>query len=131
MNRMILAVWMVLLTLSAYGLFSIKYRVYDLKRDVAEINRQLADEQDEIHVLKAEWTYLNQPERLRVLAEKHLGLKPVSVAQMQPLEYQGIMVAAEDGTTRMASNEPRNKDELAAASIRPTLKPTQGTVSVR
>ena len=117
MNRAILIVWLVLLTLSAYGLFSIKYRVYDLKRDVAEVNRQLADEKNEIHVLKAEWTYLTKPERLRELASKHLGLEPVSVAQIQPLEYQGIMVASADGTTKLALDEPIENDEIASVAV--------------
>lgn len=141
MSKKILVVWMVLLALSAYGLFSIKYRVYDLKRDVAEIKRQLADEHNETYVLKAEWTYLNQPERLRVLAEKHLGLKPISVAQIQPLEYEGVMVALADGTTKMASKTSVLEDELASASIiqddsmlpniHPTFKPSQRSIKVQ
>lgn len=139
MNRVILAVWIVLLTLSAYGLFAIKYKVYNMRRDVAEVQRQLAADQDEIHVLKAEWTYLTQPERLRVLAEKHLGLQPISVAQIQPLEYQGIMVASSDGSTRMASNDIDDQDSEAVASatggvsaaVHPIMKPSSASTKVR
>jgi cell division protein FtsL len=58
---------------------------YDTGRDAAEIerlNRGIADEKGSISVLKAEWSLLNQPDRLQRLAEKYLDLKPLTPAQM-------------------------------------------------
>ena len=46
-----------------------------------------------IHVLKAEWSHLNNPSRLRKLANKHIALNPVQAEQIinysaLPFEYE-------------------------------------------
>jgi len=33
-------------------------------------------------VLKAEWQYLNRPDRMQVLAEHHLDLQPMQIGQV-------------------------------------------------
>ncbi len=68
---------------SVFGLFQVKYRVQALQRDLVEVDRQLAEEKNARHVLKAEWAYLNQPDRLRTLVERHLQLRAITVAQLQ------------------------------------------------
>jgi cell division protein FtsL len=70
------------LVLSAYGLFQVKYRVQNLKRDLNEIERQLEANHEAIHVLKAEWAYLNDPRRLLELSSRHLQLRPTNPRQM-------------------------------------------------
>ena len=44
--------------------------------------RSIAKEAEAIRVLKAEWSYLNQPERLQALARRHLTLGPTAAAQI-------------------------------------------------
>ncbi|MNC96330.1 hypothetical protein D3C83_136780 [compost metagenome] len=39
-----------------------------------------------IEVLRAEWSYLNQPERLRRLGAAKLDLAPVSIRQMASMD---------------------------------------------
>ena len=65
-----------------FGLFKVKYEVQSLEEDLAKINRQIATDQDAIHVLKAEWSYLTQPVRIGDMAARHLALQPVTAAQM-------------------------------------------------
>ena len=48
--------------------------VYDLEDRLAGIHRDIAREQEALHVLRAEWSYLNRPERLEALARRHLRL---------------------------------------------------------
>ena len=48
--------------------------------------RQIAVETDAIHVLGAEWSYLNRPDRLQVLAERYLDLTPIQPAQISTLQ---------------------------------------------
>ena len=68
------------------ALFSVKYHVQDLEEELAKLNRSIKIERQAIRVLKAEWSHLNNPERLRGLAERHLGLGSVVSTQMQTFE---------------------------------------------
>ncbi len=64
------------------ALFSVKYQVQDLEEELVDLNRSIIDERQAIHVLKAEWSHLNNPERLGNLAGRHLGMKPVEPSQL-------------------------------------------------
>ncbi len=68
------------------ALFSVKYRVQALEGELADLNRSINAEQQAVRVLKAEWSHLNNPDRLRGLAERHLGLDQVRPEQMQTLQ---------------------------------------------
>ena len=68
--------------ITVYLLFTVKDRVNSLQMEVKEVKKQIANEQDSIHVLKAEFSYLTSPKRLNRLAAKHLDLKETSLAQM-------------------------------------------------
>jgi cell division protein FtsL len=68
------------------ALFSVKYQVQDLEGELVDLNRSIKVEQQAIRVLKAEWSHLNNPERLRGLAERHLGLDQVRPEQMQTVQ---------------------------------------------
>lgn len=102
MKRYSLLMWIVIFGASAVGLFHIKHNVQNLKRDIIEVNRQLDADNDAIHVLRAEWSYLNQPERLRTLAARHLDLAPIEVAQIKSLDYQMIMAGSNGAETHPA-----------------------------
>jgi hypothetical protein len=52
----------------AVGVFVITQRVQQREAVVAEMNRQLLNEQQTIRVLDAEWAYLTRPQRLETLA---------------------------------------------------------------
>ena len=64
------------------ALFSVKYQVQDLEDDLDSLNRSIIMERQSIHVLNAEWSHLNNPERLGSLARRHLGMQPVDPARM-------------------------------------------------
>ncbi|MEM1268156.1 MAG: cell division protein FtsL [Pseudomonadota bacterium] len=60
--------------------YRVNYETRDAERRVAELRRAIAEERAAIVVLRAEWAYLNRPDRLRDLAERHfdvLGLMPL------------------------------------------------------
>jgi cell division protein FtsL len=63
-------------------LFIVKYQVQDLENQLVRINREITNDHQSIHVLKAEWSHLNEPNRLRGLAERHLGLGAVETKQV-------------------------------------------------
>lgn len=87
--------------LGAFGLYQVKYEVLDLREEVDLLETELAEERDALHVVKAEWAYLNRPERLRRLAGKYLEMEPMSGAQLADLSglpYEnGLYTVAEEG----------------------------------
>ncbi len=80
-----------LLACCIFGLFQVKFKVQNLDREMNELKQQLAHEKETIHVLKAEWAYLNQPERLQRLAEKFLDLNEIKHDQLM-LAQAGTMI---------------------------------------
>lgn len=82
---------LITLSLFIFSLFQIKFKVQELHREAAELKHQLQHEKDSIYVLKAEWAYLNQPERLYRLSQKFLDLKAVQPNQLLPAKT-GLMI---------------------------------------
>lgn len=63
-------------------LFTIKYQVQDMEDQLIGLNRSITDDRQAIHVLKAEWSYLNEPSRLKILAERYLGMTAIDSRQV-------------------------------------------------
>jgi hypothetical protein len=85
MIRLSTLIWLALATAAGIGLFQVKYKVQALEGDLGQINRQILRDQDAIHVLAAEWSFLNEPGRLGDLARRHLELAPFTAAQLAHL----------------------------------------------
>lgn len=67
------------------GLYLLEHEVRELERELDGLNRALLEEQQTIQVLRAEWSYLNQPERLQQLAvylTEDLGLQGMAPHQV-------------------------------------------------
>jgi len=80
------ALWLTLAIVAGIGLFHVSYRVQSLEEELTQVNRAILSEREAIHVLRAEWSYLNEPTRLADLARRHLQLAPLSAAQMVRIE---------------------------------------------
>lgn len=68
-----------------FTLFHVKYRVVEIEQQLTHMNRQIKQENENIHILKAEWSHLNEPQRLQQLAEKFLDVAPIKTEQMASL----------------------------------------------
>ncbi len=79
-------VWAALAVATGLGLFQVAYRVQLLEEKLTRVNRQIVQERETIHVLRAEWSYLNEPGRLADLASRHLSLAPLEASQMIRIE---------------------------------------------
>ena len=88
MNRLsIIAIWTIVIVVSAFGLYRVKYEVQSIRAQIIETNKELAQEQESLHVVAAEWAYLNRPERLQQLADKYLvGNSQITVAQVAEIK---------------------------------------------
>lgn len=82
MMRGMTVLWATLALAVGVGLFLLKYEVQSLEDRLAAVNGDIRRNQETIHILKAEWSYLNDPERLRDLNERHLGMKTFGTDQI-------------------------------------------------
>lgn len=86
MNRLSTVVWMLLFVASAFLLYMVKYQVQYLRQQVAETSRELEQERESLHVVQAEWAYLNRPERLQILAREYLASSEMTASQVADIQ---------------------------------------------
>ena len=71
------------------SLFYLKYEVTNLEDELNLLNDAIISDREAIHVLKAEWSHLNNLNRLRDLAKRHLKImQPTDPKQLQ--EARGL-----------------------------------------
>lgn len=86
MMRAATLLWALLATTAGAGLFLLKYQVQAEERHLKEVRKDIVGTEQSIHVLKAEWSYLNDPIRLREQAERHLAMHPMRANQIVTVE---------------------------------------------
>lgn len=112
----IIAAIIVLLSAVISGLFYVKYKVQNLSKDFRELTTQLEQEKEAIRVLKAEWSYLNQPERLSDLSRKYLGLDKIELAQIRKLDNGLPLYLAENNIDSLDKLLADNTESPASIS---------------
>ena len=68
------------------GLFTLKYDVSESEELLATLRLETNTYNQEIHILKAEWAYLNRPDRLDKLGRRFLVLEPTLANQTIAIE---------------------------------------------
>ena len=86
MIRIAAALWLAQAAVVAIALFHMKYEVQRLEEELQKVHYQILREQEAVRVLRAEWSFLNRPDRIADLARRHLQLSPLSTSQMAQLE---------------------------------------------
>jgi cell division protein FtsL len=71
---------------AALFLFTMKQDVRQMEDDLHAAHRDILDQQEAIHVLESEWSFLNQPARIEDLAIRHLGLQPIPAERIVRLD---------------------------------------------
>jgi hypothetical protein len=79
-------VWLALLTLIGVGLYQVELGVLAKQAELKQIKRQIDANRDAMHVLDAEWSYLNDPTRLADLARRYTDMVAVTPTQMAGFE---------------------------------------------
>ena len=85
--------WIVLVGVMASGLFQLKYAVQEREDELSRLNRELIASEQAVHVLLAEWSYLNRPDRLAGLTARHLELSPMTPGQVGAMGMAALPVA--------------------------------------
>ena len=107
MMRAATFLWALLATIAGAGLFLLKYQVQAEERHLHEVRKDIVGTEQSIHVLKAEWSYLNDPLRLREQAERHLAMHPMRANQMVSIESVPMIG---DGLYQPPGLAPMKKD---------------------
>ena len=67
------------------GLYRLESEVQILERRLAKAAAQLEDNQRNLNILAAEWSFLSQPNRIQALARRHLELRGSTAEQISQI----------------------------------------------
>lgn len=118
-------------------MFQIKAGVTALEREIREVNRQVEAARSRAEVLRAEWALLNEPSRLRALAERHLSLEPIRPQQFarlsdlpqrapQPVAFAGPVLLFPEARAATTPAAPVERTFAALALREPRPAPPAG-----
>ncbi len=121
MKRFVIFCWLVAGSVTALILFQIKQEVRSLEQEIAQTQRQIVSDQEAVHVLEAEWSFLNSPTRIGALAERHLGMAPIPAERIIGFEDLPLPGAPddEDGVT---PDDDDSKRPSAATLVKAGVK---------
>lgn len=94
MTRLSAAVFAMAAAVAALILFAVKQDVRLMEQRLVALHRDILDHQEALHILNSEWSYLNRPDRIATLAERHLGLAPLTGQQIIRIEDLPLRAAA-------------------------------------
>ena len=86
--------WLTLTLFVAVGSSVLKKQVQGLERRLDAINANIQKDIESIHVLKAQWSFDNSPERLKKLAYEQLSLEKAKPEQI--INYSALHFNYED-----------------------------------
>jgi hypothetical protein len=85
MKRLTRLLWPLLFAGMVFAVYHLKAQVEEREKELARIQSAIDEEREAIQMLRAEWSYLNRPDRLRQLAAR-LELAPVAARQLASFE---------------------------------------------
>ncbi|MBR1841465.1 MAG: hypothetical protein IJ778_04990 [Alphaproteobacteria bacterium] len=95
----------------------LKNRVQVLERRLAAINANIQKDIADIHVLNAEWSHHNTPERLRKLAYEQLSLENAKPEQI--INYSALQFNYEDeNAAQTVTSNKKNLTTLVKAEVK-------------
>ena len=109
--RITALVYMACFAALAMGLYLVKYSVQNIQREVATMKEEVAREKESLHLLNAEWAYLNRPERLRKLADRHLALVPLDSRRIENMNLLPAAATVESSEAMDSMIHPINTVE--------------------
>ncbi|MBQ8671980.1 MAG: hypothetical protein IJ525_05625 [Alphaproteobacteria bacterium] len=109
--------WFTLTLVVALSSSVLKNRVQVLERRLATINSNIQKDIADIHVLKAEWSHFNTPDRLRKLAYEQLSLENAKPEQI--INYSALQFNYEnDRNTSAIRKDNKNLTTLVKAEVK-------------
>ncbi|KAA5604568.1 hypothetical protein F1188_15245 [Roseospira marina] len=115
--RGIAVVWGVLAVAAAAGLFRLKYEVIALEERLATLTHAIEADRRAIHVLRAEWSYFNDPDSLDKRVGAKLDLVPMDPAHIIALDALPFRPKPVGETAGGPARPPRVLNPGSAAPI--------------
>jgi hypothetical protein len=105
---------LVSLILIGGGVLRIKYEVVFLRKILKGLENDLEKSTDNLNVLRAEWSYLNDPSRLEKLSEKYLkDLRPTENSQITNCnDLDNWALTHRDDYSKRKDTKSASKNEL-------------------
>jgi hypothetical protein len=126
MSRAVTFVALALTAGVSYGLYQLSYEVQRLDDRLAGMNRQLAQERENIEVLNAEWSYMTRPDVLQERVERYLPefatVKARQIIPLADLPLKGAAAAALAAQAPKAGG-PRQPPKPTSRPVGPVTKP--------
>ena len=79
----------------AVSLFFLKYEVTNLEQQLESLNKSIVADHEAIHVLKAEWSHVNEIGRVRELSHRYLDLGPTNPLRIVTIDELPAAVEAQ------------------------------------
>ncbi len=117
MIRTVTFLALVLALISGILLYMLQYEVEAREAELEELHATIHDTRENIHMLRAEWAHLTDPERIEELARAHLDVTEASPDQVVRLDTLPIWhgrtpaPAASVGPPRPRHKPPRPTSE--------------------
>jgi len=100
--------WLIFIAFMGIGVFQLKYTVQAQEKELRKIRAEITQNLEAIHVLKAEWSYLNDPTRLADLARRHSDLVPITSNQIADISKIPIRIQQPDNMTNRSQSADNN-----------------------
>ena len=101
---------------SALFAYRVKYDTIYFSEQVAKMKNRINREQDTINTLRAEWQFLNRPDRVQSLTETHTDLVPLAVQRI--VRWQDVPARKDQGDPIAAKIEALSNIETTAAIVK-------------
>ncbi|MBK1696493.1 cell division protein FtsL [Rhodovibrio salinarum] len=109
--RVSLVIWLIVAGAVALGLYQVKYEVQRLEEELHQVRNDIRQDRMALHVLEAEWAYLNRPERLERLASKHLDMGPGNAKQVAAVSALPPRITESEERVRYAAASSDNGED--------------------
>ena len=94
--------------IASFGILVLKVHVNNLSAVVDKMKTERARLNNEIQVLKAEWSYLNNSDRVSTLAKQHLGLTQIKSEQIKYLNPESAATSSKIMAENPKSSQQAN-----------------------
>lgn len=111
--------WICLAAAAGAILFKTSQQVTDGRQRLDRITADMRREEDSLRVLQAEWSYLNQPDRLEKLVAQYLPLSPMKGKQFtsaDSLPLRPVPPAATDELMAASTGDASRTESLTQAA---------------
>ena len=72
MRRIFVMIWIMTMFVISWAVVSLSHKAKDLQQENLALNHSIQQKQENIHILHAEWSLLNNPTRLAKLSHEYL-----------------------------------------------------------